>query len=501
LRIYYINILTGEKLMGKIALVFIIIVLFFSCSSPDRKTHVVIVFDVEDYITPETEGIDDIPKWLAEIMTDEGVTGTFFMICEKARSLEKRGRRDVIAAIAQHDIGSHTNFGSIHPTVTEQLEKAEWNAGVQKMLEQESAGFRDLERIFETKVTTLARHGGSYGPQLVHALGKMNAGYVYSPVHLPGKNAVWFCNTLNFHGEIGGFDNFYYRDDLFDPVLDSLKINFPRLTQNLDVVTFFACHPCKIRTEQFWDLNFYYGAHTDSSEWKSPELRPLESMKTAQKNFRRMMQFLKNQDNIEITTFQTVMELYSKQKEFITKKDLKRIAEKCLNENTLIIDDYFSAAEVFAGLVKSINEYQNSGTLPNEIQRNSPLGPMEMPDTEPEISMVSIDQVYQLIREALNHINQNGVLPASLTVEGFKIGTGSLFALFSAVILDIISENFASEYTVPSFEPYPKANEKAIIEEVEGYKTWPVHRNDLDMGQLVEFTRLQLWTLKPAHIM
>ena len=88
------------------------------------KAFLVVTFDVEDYISPESEHIDDIPKWLAEIMSEEGVTGTFFVIGEKARSFEKRGRRDVIAAMAKHDIGSHTNFGSIHPTVTEELEKA-----------------------------------------------------------------------------------------------------------------------------------------------------------------------------------------------------------------------------------------------------------------------------------------------------------------------------------------------------------------------------------------
>ena len=47
-------------------------------------------------------------------MTEEGVTGTFFVIGEKARMMEKRGRRDVIEAMSEHDIGSHTNYGSIH---------------------------------------------------------------------------------------------------------------------------------------------------------------------------------------------------------------------------------------------------------------------------------------------------------------------------------------------------------------------------------------------------
>ncbi len=42
---------------------------------------------------------------------EEGVTGTFFVIGEKARSLEKRGRRDVIAAMARHDRAGETRRG------------------------------------------------------------------------------------------------------------------------------------------------------------------------------------------------------------------------------------------------------------------------------------------------------------------------------------------------------------------------------------------------------
>ena len=246
-----------------------------SCSSPPKdKMYLVINFDTEDYISPESEGIDDISKWLAEIMTEEGVTGTFFVIGEKARSLERRGRRDVITAMARHDIGSHTNFGSIHPTVTEQLEKVDWESGVSFMYEQESAGLRELERIFGLPVTSLARHGGSYGPQLVAALGRMSAGYSGSPVNLPGRNVVWFCNALNFYGQYDGFDNTYYRDDLFDPHFDKIKKELPEIAGNVEAISLFAGHPCKIRTEQFWDLNFYYGENRNPDEWEIPEIFP-----------------------------------------------------------------------------------------------------------------------------------------------------------------------------------------------------------------------------------
>ncbi|HMA53729.1 MAG TPA: polysaccharide deacetylase family protein, partial [Acidobacteriota bacterium] len=261
-------------------LVVIAIILVIAMGSPGRaqrpKTFLVVTFDTEDYISPETEHIDDIPKWLAETMTEEGVTGTFFVIGEKARSLEKRGRRDVIAAMARHDIGSHTNFGSIHPTVTEQLENAGWDDGVGRMLEQESAGIKELARIFGIPVRTLARHGGSYGPQLVAALGRLGAGYQGSPASLPGHDVVWFCNALNFSAQYAGFDDAYYRDDLFEPVFDKLKAELPGVIKKSQVIALFGGHPTKIRAEEFWDLNFYGGKNTPPDKWVMPRLRPQE---------------------------------------------------------------------------------------------------------------------------------------------------------------------------------------------------------------------------------
>jgi len=470
-----------------------------ACQAPRSKMFLVLNFDVEDYTTPASEGIDDIPKWLAEIMSEEGATGTFFVIGEKARSLESRGRRDVIAAMARHDIGSHTSRGSIHPTVTEQLEKAGWTDGLRLMVEQESAGIRDLERIFGVPVKTLARHGGSYGPQLVCALGLLGAGYSGSPVGLPGKNVVWFCNALNFSGQYDGFDDTYYRDDVFGPHFEKLKAELPELAKKTDVLSFFAGHPTKIRTEQFWDFNYYAGRNPGPGEWKTPELRPLESMKTARANFRRMVKYLKSRPDLEITTFRHLLEVYGFEKESITREDLRKIAANVIKTRSICGSEYFSAAEAFAGFSGAIANFKDRGSLPERMEAIRPLGPAEMPVSEPEIPRVTIEEVYELAGLANDHIRQAALLPPSLAVRGLQIGSGSLFALFSAVYLDLISESPKPEYVVPVFEPYPRTNEDEIVRAVRELESWPVHRPDLDMDKIVELTKLQLWTLKPAH--
>lgn len=485
--------------MRKLCL-FLTLLIFFlmlSCNTPER-TYVVVVFDVEDYISPESEGVDDIPLWLAETMTEVGVTGTFFVIGEKARSLEERGRRDVIEAMASHDIGSHTNLGSIHPTVTEILEYKDWDQGVQDMLENESVGFDELERIFGVPVTTLARHGGSYGPQLVYALGQMGKGYVYSPVRLPGKHAVWYCNTLNFHGDYGSFDDVYYRDELFNPVFDNLQRNFQKELEGLDMISFFACHPTKVRAEQFWDFNFYEGANPPADSLLPPELRPAESMETARKNFRRLMQFLKDQEYVEVTTISDLMQRFSFQPDFIPKKDLTRIAGEIIAEGKVVYDDYYSPAEVFSALTQSLIDYSQDGKIPGKLRRSSPLGPMEMPIETPEVSSISLEQVYELAGASMEIIRNQGHLPSVMMLDTNRLGMGSLMHIFSSVYLDIIGKNKRDTYEVIPFDAYPKEHEEEIIGEVMGYKDWIVHRTDLDMAHLAEMTRMQLWTLKPA---
>jgi len=485
-------------------LIFLVSLLLLTCTDKKEKnidkTFMVICFDVEDYTSPESVGMDDIPKWLAETMTDEGVTGSFFVIGEKARSMAERGRTDVIEAMAKHDIGSHTNYGSIHPTVTEILEYATWEEGTSKMLLNETAGFNDLERIFGQRPVALARHGGSYGPQLVSALLQMGAGYVYSPISLPGHNAVWFCNTLNFHGEgnFGFFDDNYYRDDLFNPMLDDLNNRIPKAIENVEVVSFFANHPSKVRSIQFWDFNYYKGANPGPDEWETPELRPLESMKIARKNFRRLIQFLKNRDDIELTTYRDLMKRFSYQKAEITKGELEEIARRIVEKKAIVIDDYYSPAEVFTALSSSLSDYDDNGKLPKKMRVERPFGPTKMASQNPEIGKITKPQALELTILAYDYVKTNNRLPHTLSVNDKEIGTGSLLALFSEMYIAITTGEIPDSIQVLPFAAYPAENEENIIKKVQDCKGWPVHREDLDMSHLVEMTKMQLWTLKPA---
>src|ERR1043165_5950696 len=80
--------------------------------------YVVLWFEREDYLEPSS---DDAALRIAGDLTAEGVQATFKVVGEKARVLEKRGRRDVIQALSRHAIGYHSNWHSVHPTPAEYL--------------------------------------------------------------------------------------------------------------------------------------------------------------------------------------------------------------------------------------------------------------------------------------------------------------------------------------------------------------------------------------------
>src|SRR5439155_4093380 len=73
------------------------------------KVYVILWFDTEDYILPAS---DDAALHVADWLSREGIRATFKVVGEKARTLERRGRADVIAALKRHEIGYHSNYHS-----------------------------------------------------------------------------------------------------------------------------------------------------------------------------------------------------------------------------------------------------------------------------------------------------------------------------------------------------------------------------------------------------
>src|SRR5207244_9659359 len=107
---------------------------------------------------------DDAALRVAQLLSGENVRATFKVVGEKARTLERRGRNDVIDALKKHEIGYHSNFHSVQPSPAMYLAPLGWDEGVAEFDRREKPGYDDVKRLFGQAPTCYGQPGGSRGP-------------------------------------------------------------------------------------------------------------------------------------------------------------------------------------------------------------------------------------------------------------------------------------------------------------------------------------------------
>src|SRR4029079_9981637 len=147
----------------------------------EPTVYVILWFDTEDYILPAS---DDAALKVADWLTKEGGKATFKVVGEKARTLEKRGRQDVIEALKKHEIGYHSNYHSVQPTPALYLSNLGWDEGVSEFIRREGPGRDDVERAFGQKPSCYGQPGSSWGPQSYGALRKWDMVYLDAGRHV-----------------------------------------------------------------------------------------------------------------------------------------------------------------------------------------------------------------------------------------------------------------------------------------------------------------------------
>ncbi|MCC7492821.1 MAG: hypothetical protein IT204_10755 [Fimbriimonadaceae bacterium] len=102
-------------------------------------------WDVEDPIHAES---DDALLRLCQLLTAQHVRGNFFVVGEKARLLRERGRADVLAALAAHEVGYHGNWWFEYPeSAMVYGERLSWDEAVEQAVRIELPGLHDVAEI------------------------------------------------------------------------------------------------------------------------------------------------------------------------------------------------------------------------------------------------------------------------------------------------------------------------------------------------------------------
>ena len=122
------------------------------------KTEVLFSFDAEDYTTQRNA---DAILALANMLTEEDVTGHFAVVGLLAQQLASWGRQDVLEALAPHVIGYHSYSHSMHPVMAEMSDIEDYETASRRVAEMERKGLDIIRNVFKGKEILFAVPPGS----------------------------------------------------------------------------------------------------------------------------------------------------------------------------------------------------------------------------------------------------------------------------------------------------------------------------------------------------
>ena len=377
------------------------------------KVYVLLWFDTEDYLLPAS---DDSAKHIAEFLTSEGIRGTFKVVGEKARVLERRKRTDVIAALKQHEIGYHSNFHSTQPSPAMYLSNLGWDEGVAEFDRREGPGRADVERIFGVAPTTYGQPGSSWGPQSFGAMKQWGM-----KVYLDGGRHVgvdarphYYCGILTLYW-LAHMPRVGLADPKDVPAAEE-KFSEARkalLTEGGGVVSIIY-HPCEFVHKKFWDgVNFRAGANPPPEAWQVPPQKTPEETKIAFDNFEQYVRFMKRFPDVRFITASDAVKLYADRARELhpAAAEIRAMAAGVGDEVTFQKHPDYALApsEVFQQLTSFVNHRE-----PDLSGVSTPLGPTGTVTVLTDPVTTYRSQFLRTTRDVEGYLKRHGRVPSAV---------------------------------------------------------------------------------------
>jgi hypothetical protein len=480
---------------------------------------VILWFDTEDYLLPAA---DDALLRLAQILTDRGIQGTFKMVGEKARVLERRGRQDVIAALKKHAIAYHTDYHSVHPTPTEYLAECGWLDGIAEFVRRESAGSADVRRIFG--VPTLACYGqpgSSWAPQAIAALGAICVSVNGIPCYVDDGNHVglnhrpfWYAGALNVYN----LGENCTRMELFTPAaVEPAKSTVLGIVQRLQkgppggLVSIYY-HPCEWVHMEFWDgVNFRRGANPPREQWQAPPQRPAEETEQAFQRFAGYVDYIKNIPGARFITASDLPASYPDLTRIqgAPKADVRSIALNLANPEAKAVDYLvlgdraYSVADQFELLTLAITSYIQIKSVAWPLRTQGMLGPDQVASRSKD-GAANAEVVWTAFRDATldtcDYLQKQKRVPARIYLGAKSVAPADFLVGLAQTYLQIAT---ADKSRVPEKVKLGQQVEllsaRFVAEDTPSlFGEWIIHPEGFRAPKLMEQARLQAWTLKPA---
>ncbi len=503
-----------QKLPGSADLLGMIVagfaVLAFMFGSPGRAqergaaVYVMIWFNTEDYILPES---NDAAKRLAVFLSERDIRGTFKLVGEKARMLQKLGRQDVIAALGKHEIGYHTNFHSQHPTPSEYLEQMEWEEGIDEFDRRERSGFQLLRRMFGQKPTTYGQPGSSWAPHYYGALRRWGVGTYVDAFGQMGykQKPFWYGGVLHI---VHGSDAKVLRPNADFSNLEESKNKFfslyeRRLAEGGGVISQYY-HPCEFIHAAFWDaVNFSKGANPPPAEWKIPSMLPPETSEAAFRHFEGLVEYMRTFPRVKFITASEALELYrdGAQRRVFSRKELAEIADQVDQEISFQEHPNYTVApsEVFALMTSFLaGQVREKAGQPVTLS-GTPFGPTKKAAALTAPLQVSWSQFFRTVLDVEEFLQKRKRVP-SVVWFGSRAAPPAAYLRAAAEVAAGLLKGKDVPDIVEVRPARMTVGDEYVSENKPDLWDWPIFPEGFTAPHLMELGRLQAWTMKPAPL-
>lgn len=472
---------------------------------------VILWFDTEDYLLLAD---DDASKRLAEMLTARKIRATFKMVGEKARVLEKRGRRDVIVALKKHDIGYHSDFHSVHPTPTEYLAECGLLDGIAEFARREGDGAADVRRIFGVKtLSCYGQPGSSWGAQTLAGLKQIGVAPAGVPCYVDEGNHVglnnkpfWYANTLTVYnmGRGRGYTRMdLHKADEVEPAKKEVSVMAERLAKDGGGVISIFYHPCEWVHQRFWDgMNFSRGANPPREEWKAAPQRPTDETEAA---FQRFGEYIDHIRAIPGVRFVTASELPSIYPDRARSKgaieaELSELVQRIASglDFQIVGQKAFSVADQFELFTVAVAQLIESRKVKFPIAVNGLLGPDSLPPTN-AIERVAWPAFRDAVLDAREFIRTHHRVPARVFVGADSVAPADFLLALASVYGGRQKDGTPSSEEIALRRNTVIAPERHIAKDTPNlFGGWVIHKEGFRAPKVLEVARLQAWTLKPA---
>ncbi|HEV8634478.1 MAG TPA: hypothetical protein VG370_09620 [Chloroflexota bacterium] len=492
-------------------------------------------FDSEDYETPAS---DDAELWWAELLARHGAPANVCLVTEEARALARRGRRDVLAAWARHEIASHTDLHSAHPTPAEYLDDlaaldregafgpaagrgaalarlGPWDGGVLAFAAQEGPGIAELAELFGRRPAAWCKPGNSWGPQLCAALPRLGVPvFADAPLEWAAGQPLLYDGVLmlRYHAS---FDRYFARPEEraarmradFEALMDRHRAaarDAARLDphgRTPDAWIVLYTHPCRLLTAEF-PRNFEAGRNPPRDAWQPARLRPPEEVAALRRDCAAFVRWLVAESGAEPATYSGVAAAYRHRAVWLTQTDLAALCAAPNEDAELLGLDpdravprragrtWLSPAEQLGVLAFAAARHE---TPPVEVLARPLLGPREAPlSSGPH--RASREALVAAARWTDIYCHEHGAVPAAVPVGQGAVGPRALLVGLRALLGDLVRD----EVDLPADPGEVAFARRPDAAGLRYQATWSIFPAEFQGERLLELHRAQCWTVKPA---